>query len=149
MLFNNVLLRNRRALLPYRLCTLIVSFKFSTEHHWTVLMPFFLSTDEMLFWLSPNWRKKSFVSSPLFFVSFSFWPHLRQIFSKSKLFLQSQWIELGSIDCNLLWISTSEYSWTSVIQPSVVRISLLSGHDLAVYFVYFQLKSCSRQKQSS
>ena len=26
-----------------------------------------------------------------------------------------------------------EYSWTSVIRPSVIRISLLSGHDLAVY----------------
>ena len=25
------------------------------------------------------------------------------------------------------------YSWTSVIRPSVIRISLLSGHDLAVY----------------
>ena len=26
-----------------------------------------------------------------------------------------------------------DYSWTSVIRPSVIRISLLSGHDLAVY----------------
>ena len=44
----------------------------------------------------------------------------------------------------------SLYSWTSVIWPSVIRISLLSGHDLAVYMymIYFQLKSCSRQKQS-
>ena len=38
----------------------------------------------------------------------------------------------------------THYSWTSVIRPSVIRISLLSGHDLAVYIVYFQLKSCSR-----
>ena len=45
-------------------------------------------------------------------------------------------------------IHTCMYSWTSVIQPSVIRISLLSGHDLAVYIVYFQvqLNSCSRQK---
>ena len=41
----------------------------------------------------------------------------------------------------------STYSWTSFIPPSVIRISLLSGHDLAVYIVYFQLKSCSWKKK--
>ena len=30
-------------------------------------------------------------------------------------------------------ISKWLYSWTSVIRPSVIRISLLYGHDLAVY----------------
>ena len=38
---------------------------------------------------------------------------------------------------NALWIGL--YSWTSVIWPPVIRISLLSGHDHGVYTVYFSL----------
>ena len=41
------------------------------------------------------------------------------------------------------------YSWTSVIWQSVIRTSLLSGCHLAVYIVYFQLKSCSKQKTTT
>ena len=33
------------------------------------------------------------------------------------------------------------YSWTSVIRPPVIRISLLSGCDLAMYTVYFSFIS--------
>ena len=34
------------------------------------------------------------LSSPLFFIFYCFLPHISQIFSKSKSFLQSQWIRL-------------------------------------------------------
>ena len=46
------------------------------------------------------------------------------------------------------------YSRTSVIQPSVIQISLLPGHNVAVYslqcliLIHFHLKSCTKQKQS-
>ena len=33
------------------------------------------------------------------------------------------------------------YRWTSVIRPPVIRISLLSGCDLAVYIMYFSFIS--------
>ena len=45
-LFDNVLLRTRRVLLPYTLYNIML-FWFPTEHHWTALMPFWLSTDDM------------------------------------------------------------------------------------------------------
>ena len=61
-LFNNVLLRTRRALALYKVYgklavgpfwfltephwTALVPFWFSTEHHWTVLVPFWLSADD-------------------------------------------------------------------------------------------------------
>ena len=48
MLFNNVPLRTRRALLPYRLCTVITPFWFLTEHLWLALTPFWLSTGNMI-----------------------------------------------------------------------------------------------------
>ena len=61
-LFNNVLLRTRRALALYKVYgklavgpfwfltehhwTALAPFWFSTEHHWTVLVPFWLSADD-------------------------------------------------------------------------------------------------------
>ena len=49
----------------------------------------------------------------------------------STLFVTNYHIYIQWIDNKIKQISN--YSWTSVIRPSVIRISLLSGHDLAVY----------------
>ena len=46
-LFNDVPLRTRRALLPYILYTVLSPLRFSAEYGGIVIMPFWLSTDEM------------------------------------------------------------------------------------------------------
>ena len=52
---------------------------------------------------------------------------------------------------NLPLFGMGTYSWTSVIRPPVIQISLLSGRDLGIvyclFFIHFHIKSCSKPKQ--